>query len=127
VAKALLEGIDEELMKEKQQSLRVECLKEHRITTVFGDVRVKRRLYRDSKGDRRFLLDEKMGLDKGRHMSCKVKEVATFVSSRFPFQRSEEILRATPPSGISHTAIRRLAGKVTDPYLDRRKGERRGV
>ena len=41
MAKALLENIDEELMRERNQSLKVECLKEHWIITVFGDVRVK--------------------------------------------------------------------------------------
>jgi hypothetical protein len=34
ITKALLESVDEELMKEKEQSLKVECLKEHRITTI---------------------------------------------------------------------------------------------
>jgi hypothetical protein len=65
IAKTLLESVDEELMKKKEQSLQVDCLKEHRITTVFGHVKVRRRLYRDNNGDYRFLLDEKMGLDKG--------------------------------------------------------------
>ena len=57
VSKALLEEIDEELMRQKDQSLKVECLKEHRVITVFGDVRIKRRLYRDSNGKHCFLLD----------------------------------------------------------------------
>jgi hypothetical protein len=51
-------------------------------------------------------------------MSPKVKELATFISSRFPFHRSEEILRAILPSGISHTSIHRLVAKVTDPYIE---------
>jgi len=97
------------------------------IGTVFGNVRVKRRLYRDSSGDYRFLLDEKMGLDKGCHTSRKVKELATFISSHFPFQRSEEILRAILPSGISHTSIHRLVGKVADPYLEKEEKEREEV
>jgi len=123
VAKALLKNIDDELMKGKDESLKVECLKEHRITTVFGNVRIKRRLYRDNNGEHRFLLDEKMGLDKGCHLSPRVKELATFISSHFPFLRSEEILRAILPSGISHTSIHRLAGKVTDPYLEAEEKE----
>jgi hypothetical protein len=90
----------------------------------FGHVRVRRRLYRDSNGNYRFLLDEKMGLDKGCHISPKVKELATFVSSHCPLQRSEEILRAILPSGISHTTIHRLVGKVTDPSL---KAEEREI
>jgi len=118
LAKTLLENIDKQLMKERDQSLKVECLKEHRVSTIFGDVRIRRRLYRDSNSENRFLLDEKMGLDKGCHVSSKVKEMATFISSHFPFHRSEEILRAILPSGISHTSIHRLVGKLTDPYLE---------
>jgi len=117
LAKAVLEGVDEQLMKEKDQSLKVECLKEHRVKTVFGDVRIRRRLYRDSNGEARFLLDEKMGLDKGCHVSPKVKEMAVFTSSYFPFLGSENLLRAILPSGISHTTIHRLVGKLTDPYI----------
>ena len=62
-------------MKEKGKVLKVECLKEHRVITIFGDVRIRRRLYRDSNGENRFLLDEKMGLDKGCHVSPKIKEI----------------------------------------------------
>jgi len=123
ITKVLLEGVDEELMKEKDQSLKVECLKEHRVVTVFGDIRIKRRLYQDNNGEYRFLLDERMGLDKGCHVSPKVKELSTFISSHFPFQRSEEILRAILPSGISHTSIHRLVAKVIDPYLEQEEKE----
>jgi len=123
MAKALLEDIDEELMRERDRGLSVEKPSEHCIITLFGDVRIKRRLYRNSNGNYRFLLDEKMGLDKGCHMSPKVKGLATFISSHFPFQRSEEILKAILPSGISHTSIHRLVGKVTDPYLEAEEKE----
>lgn len=64
-----------------------------------------------------------MGLDKGCHMSRKVKELATFISSHFPFQKSEEILRTILPSGISHTTIHRLVGRVIDPYLESEEKE----
>ena len=87
VAKALLEG---KLMREKGADLRVEGLREQRVTTLFGDLSIKRRLYRDSQGKHCFLLDEKMGLDKGCHLSPRVKELSTFLASHFPYHRSEE-------------------------------------
>ena len=59
-----------------------------------------------------------MGLDKGCHVSPKVKELATSMGSHFPFSKSEEILRAILPSGISHTTMHRLVAKATDPYLE---------
>ena len=117
LAKAVLESVDEQLMEEKDQSLEVECIKQHRVKTAFGDIKIRRRLYRDSKGKTRFLLDEKMGLDKGCHISPKVKEMAVLISSYLPFLKSERILRAILPSGISHTTIHRLVGKLTDPYI----------
>ena len=123
VAKALLESIDEDLMRKKDGSLKVETKKPHRIVTVFGDVWIKRRMYRDSDGKYRFLLDEKMGLDKGCQVSPKVKELATFLSSHYPFQRTEEILRYILPTGISHTSIHRLLARVTDPYLEAEEKE----
>jgi len=123
VAKALLEGIDEDLMRQKDGSLKVEALKPHRIVTVFGDVWIKRRMYRDSNGKYSFLLDEKMGLNKGSQVSPKVKELATFLASHYPFQRTEEILRSILPTGISHTSIHRLVARVTDPYLEAEEEE----
>lgn len=118
VAKAVLEGIDEQLMKGKDPGLKEEGLREHGLITLFGEVRIKRRHYRDSHGSYRFLLDEQMGLDRGCHVSARVKELATFLSSHLPFQRSEELLRALIPSGISHTSIHRLVGKVADQCLE---------
>jgi hypothetical protein len=123
VAKALLESIDEDLMRQKGGNFKVEALKPHRIVTIFGDVRIRRRMYRDSNGKYRFLLDEKMGLDKGCQVSPKVKELATFLSSHFPFQRTEEVLRYILPTGISHTSIHRLVARVTDPYLEEEEKE----
>ena len=74
-----------ELMKVKDQSLGVEGLKEHRIITVFGDVRVKRKLYQDTNGDYRFLLDKKMGWDKGRHLKSRGKRTSYFHLQSLPF------------------------------------------
>lgn len=118
VAEELLEGVDAELMKGRDEGLKSEGMKEHLVVTVFGDVRIKRRLYRDDQGKYRFLLDERMGLDKRCHVGPKVKELATLLSSQFPFQKSEEILRAIMPSAISHTTIHRLVARLTEPYLE---------
>lgn len=123
MAKALLENIDEELMRERERSLKVECLKEHWIITVFGDIRVRRRLYSDSQGNYHFLLDEAMGLRKGSGMSSKVEELATFLCSYLPFEKSERLMRALLPDGISHTTIHRLVARVVDPYLDEEERE----
>jgi len=59
-----------------------------------------------------------MVLDKSCQVNPKVRELATFLSSHFPFQRTEEILRYILPTGISQTSIHCLVARVTDPYLE---------
>jgi hypothetical protein len=123
VTKVLLEKIDEELMKGREEGLKVEGLKERGVTTLFGEVRIRRRLYRDSEGHSRFLLDEAIGLRKRSQASPKVEELATFLCSHLPFEKCERLLRALLPDGISHTTIHRLVGRVVDPQLEEEEKE----
>ena len=72
IAKELLERVDEELMKEREEGLKVEGLREYWITTLFGDIKIRHRLYGDGEGNYRFLLDEAIGLRKRGQPSPKV-------------------------------------------------------
>jgi len=123
MAKDLLERIDEELMRGREEGLEGEGLKERWVTTLFGDIKIRRRLYRDGQGNYRFLLDEAMGLRKGSQASPKVEELATFLASYLPFEKCERLLRALLPEGLSHTTIHRLVGRVVDPYLEKEERE----
>jgi hypothetical protein len=123
MAKALLEEIDRELMKGREEGLKVKGLKERWVTTLFGDVKIRRRLYQDSLGSYRFLLDEAIGLRKRSQASPKVEELATFLSSYLPFEKCERLLRALLPDSISHTTIHRLVGRVVDPHLEEEEKE----
>lgn len=123
VTKALLEKIDDELMETRSERLKVEAFRERWVTTLFGDVKIRRRLYRDSGGNSRFLLDEAIGLRGRSQVSPKVEELATYLGSYLPFEKCERILRALLPDGISHTTIHRLVGRVVDPYLEEEEKE----
>jgi len=74
MAQAKLEQADDKLMKEREEGLVVEGFRERRVVTLFGDVMVKRRLYRDQDGEGRFLLDEAMGLEKRSPLSRGMRE-----------------------------------------------------
>jgi len=117
LAKEVLEELDNELMQERDEGMKVVAYKEHWLTTIFGDIRVKRRLYRDKNGNYHFLLDEKMGLDKGSHVSPEMKELAILASTRYTFREVEQNIKAIFPWGISHTTVHNLSGKVADSYI----------
>lgn len=123
MAKVLLERLDGELMKEREEGLKVEGLRERWITTLFGNIKIRRRLYRDGEGNYRFLLDKAIGLRKRSQASAKVEELATFLCSYLPFEKSERLIRALLPDGISHTTIHRLVGRAVDPYLEEEERE----
>ena len=53
-AKGALEDLDNELMQERDGGMKVAAYKEHWLTSIFGDIRVKRRLCRDKNGNYRY-------------------------------------------------------------------------
>ncbi|MEA3253420.1 MAG: ISLre2 family transposase [Chloroflexota bacterium] len=116
VAKDILEGLDDELMRRRENGMEVVAFKEHWLVTIFGDIRLRRRLYRDKEGNYRFLLDEKMGLEKGSHVSPRMKKLAILASTRYTFREVEQSIKTILPWGISHTTIHNLASKVADSY-----------
>lgn len=122
-AESLLEKVDEHLMKTREAGLKVEGFRERWITTLFGDIKIKRRLYRDDSGNSRFLLDEALGLRKRSQASPKVEELATFLSSHLPFGKCEQLLKTLLPEGLSHTTIHRLVGRTVDPHLEEEERE----
>jgi len=117
LAKEVLEELDNELMQGREDGMKVVGYKEHWVTTLFGDIRLKRRLYRGKDDNYRFLLDEKMGLEKGSHISPKMKNLAVVASSRYTFREAEQNIKAISPWGISHTTIHNLASKVANSYI----------
>lgn len=123
VAEFILQRIDQDLMIGREPGLSVEGFRERWVTTLFGDIRIKRRLYRDSRGGSRFLLDEAMRLRKRSQASPKVEEMATFLSTLLPFAKCEQLLRALLPDGLSHTTIHRLVGRTVDPYVQEEERE----
>jgi hypothetical protein len=84
-------------MPQRDGGVKVVASKERCLSTIFGDVRVKRRLYRDKDGNYRFLLDEKMGLDKGNHVSPRMKELAILASTHYTFREVEQNIKAIFP------------------------------
>ena len=117
LAKDVLEELDNELMQERDDGMKVIGSKEHWLTTIFGDIRIRRRLYRDKGGDYRFLLDEKMGFEKGSHVNPEMKKLAVLGSTRYTFREVEQNIKAIFPWGISHTTVHNLASKVADSYI----------
>jgi hypothetical protein len=113
----LIKRKDDELAKQHGPELTMVGFRKRRVIARFGDFTIQRRLYRDSQGKGRFLLDEVMGLEKRSLLSGGVKEMALFLASQLPFGKCEDVLWKMLPCGVSHTTIHREVGRVIDPCL----------
>jgi hypothetical protein len=123
LAKVLLEGIDDVLMERRGEGLEVVGFRERWVVTKFGQLRLRRRLYRDSSGNGRYLLDEAIGLEKRSPLSSGVRDLCALLASHLPFGKCEALLRLVLPSGVSHTTVHRQVGKIADPALAREEKE----
>ena len=117
MARTVLEEADAVLMRERGAGLMVVGFRERRVVTLFGDVRIKRRLYRDNMGKGRYLLDGAMGLEKRSPLSAGMRELSALLGSYMTFGKCEKLLRMVLPTGVSHTTVHRQVGRMTEPVL----------
>jgi len=123
--RTILEQLDDALTEHRSHGLRIEHRRAVWYQTCLGPVCVKRRVYRDGKGQRRCLLDELMGMNKRDHITLTVKEIALYLATNMPYRRAAEVLRKTSAIDLTHQTIHRLMGKVADPYLEKAQNELR--
>lgn len=93
---AELRQIDIKLMEERDKSrLRYINKKTRTLVTPFGEIQIERRYYLDlHTGERRFLLDEALGIQGCKRLSPWMKELAVKASLEMPYRRAVQFLFA---------------------------------
>jgi hypothetical protein len=104
----LLEQIDSLIRQYRPADLRITHKRSTWYRTWLGPIRITRRQYRGQDGKYRYLLDELMGMDKHRHTTSAVKEIACRLAGEMPFRRSAEVLSRTTSIDLSYKTIHRL-------------------
>ncbi|WP_174519954.1 UPF0236 family transposase-like protein, partial [Alicyclobacillus sendaiensis] len=132
VITSVLEAWDEKLAAERDRNEweLVQC-KPRTIVSTVGEIRYRRRYYRNRKtGERRFLLDDVAGFDPRRRLSGKLRDQAVALALDVSYRRAAEILQTWVPD-ISAMAIwqevQRLGGeKRARAELEREKVFKQG-
>ncbi len=94
----VMESLDDWLLATRRENLEVEGLRTKALVTTFGELGLRRRLYKDkTTGEWRFLLDEYLGLEEGARVSPRLRELAVELSVEVPFRRAAEILGKAMP------------------------------
>lgn len=94
----MLEAMDETLMAQRKDSLRLIGTRSRTILTLFGALTIKRRLYRETEsGQSVFLLDEALGLPAHTRISGNLAQICQLISLDVPFRRAAKIIGLVVP------------------------------
>ena len=122
VSAALLEAIDDELVKDRSKDLRMISRRPRTIVTKFGSFKVKRRMYRDGSGRGRFLLDEALGLISGSQATASLQATVLKLAAAMPFRQAAAVLEGTSGGVLSHQMIHRILQSAGVALDAREKG-----
>lgn len=114
----VLEQIDLLIQQHRPADLGIVHKRSTWYRTRLGPIRVTRRQYQGRDGKYRYLLDELMGMDKYRHTTFALKELACGLAAEMPFRRSAEVLNRTTSLDLSYRTIHRLVQQALSDSQD---------
>ena len=123
VFKTILEQLDELIKEKRNKELKIAHKRDTWYKTCLGHIKVNRRYYRDQAGNYHYPLDELLGMDKYRHITLNVQQLALEMASAMTFRKSAEVLEKTTPINLSHQTIKNMLTRVANGYLDQKKNE----
>ncbi len=113
-----LKALEEHLYNQRPATWRVKGLRERSLMTRFGEVRVKRRLYRDEQGNYHFLLDEYLGWDKTQLTTPSLKEAVVELASQVPLRSVSATLDKLTAGVVAPATVHRLVTRVAQKVLE---------
>jgi hypothetical protein len=123
VYQSIMKHIDDLIKARRDKRLKIAHQRNTWYKTCLGHVKVKRRYYRDQSGNYHYPLDELLGMQKYRHTTLDVQQLALELASAMTFRRSAEVLEKTTPINLSHQTIKNLLTRVAERYLNHKEKE----
>ena len=107
-AAAYLEALDEALYEQRPREWAVVGFRERTVVTRFGEVRMRRRLYRDERGGYHQLLDEYLGLQAHQAATPEMQAICTIMGSEMSFRTAAGLLVRWQAGLLSSSSCWRL-------------------
>ena len=103
-----LEGLDEELYRQRPTGWIVEGFRGRTLVTRFGEVSLRRRLYRDERGEYHFLLDEYLGWKANQVATPEMQAIGTLLGGELSFRRAVKVMEQCMAGLLSASTCWRL-------------------
>jgi len=107
-AQAYLAELEEAIFEQRPAGWVVVGFRERVLVTRMGEVRLRRRLYRDESGKYHFLLDEYLGLKAYQGATPEMQAMCTKMSGEMSFRKAAEALADWMAGLLSHSTCWRL-------------------
>ena len=117
LAEHRLKALDDELMRTKPKGWISRGFRERTVATRFGEVPVRRRMYRDSERNSRFPLDEYLGLRPKQLASPSMTESVVAMAAEMPYRKVAETVSALTAGELSPKTVHRLLQSVGEEAL----------
>ncbi len=118
--KRVVERIDGLIAQYRDRALSITHKRKTLYRTRLGLIYITRRRYRHPDGTYHYPLDELLGMEKYRHTTALVQNLAVDLAGQMPFRRSAEVVRKATTVEISYRTIHRMLRRVADRYLAQR-------
>jgi len=126
-AEGMLQRWDDRLLAEKPDGWQGVGFRERVVMTRFGEVQVRRRLYKDEDGHGRFLLDEHLGLPPRQLATPAIAEKAVEVATEIGFVKTGELFESLTEGVLSAMSIWRLLQDTGARRLAEERAEGKAV
>ena len=103
-----LDGLEDALFQQRPAGWEVVGFRERMLVTRFGEVHIRRRLYRDESGSYHFLLDEHLGLKAYQAATPEMQAMCTVLCGEMSFRKAADILEEWLAGLLSHSTCWRL-------------------
>jgi hypothetical protein len=118
-----LEEIEERLYQARPTSWKVIGWRERTLVTRFGELRIKRRLYRDEKGGYHFLLDQYLGWFPHQLATPDLQECLVEQATAVTFRPVSKTLEKMTAGVLSGRTIQRLVHKTAQLAIEKEKAD----
>lgn len=105
---AILQGVDEGLRETISEGWQNVGREKRTIMTCVGFITYKRRIYKDTTGERRKPVDEVLGIERYGRYSLAVQQKGSYLASELPYREAADILSWLIRNHVSHSAIGRM-------------------
>lgn len=118
-----LQEMEEKLFCYRPCSWRVEGFRERTLVTRFGEITIRRRLYRDEKEGYHFLLDEYLSWLPDQAATPSLQDSVVTLATQVPFREASNTLEKLTAGALSTTSIHRLLQRTAQAAMKKEKQE----